>query len=82
MDLPAIAIEPTAENDLVLVLDALFSTRDAALMVSRPRTLLSTYRAEFALLRDMVLDDDENVLEVPAGLDAVEEPVLDGSILR
>jgi hypothetical protein len=81
-ELPAIAIETTAENDLIVVLDALFSTRDAALMVSRPRRLLETYRAELGLLRDMVFAEGEDEPAAPVERDSVEGPVLDGSILR
>jgi len=86
-ELPALAIEPTAENDLIFVFDALLSTRDAAMMVSRPRVLLETYRAELGLLRDMIFSDAGPEPEAPPevrdpDVRDVEEPVLDGSILR
>jgi hypothetical protein len=81
-ELPAIVIEPTAENDLIVVFNALFSTRDAAMMLSRPRVLLRTYRAELGLLCDMLLFESDPVPEAPAEVHIDEEPVLDGSILR
>jgi hypothetical protein len=81
-ELPAIAIEPTAENDLIFVFDALLSTRDAALLVSRPRVLLQTYRAELGLLHDMIFFEADPQVEASPEVHHDEDPVLDGSILR
>jgi hypothetical protein len=86
-DLPAIAIEPTAENDLIVVFDALLSTRDAALIVTRPRVFLETYRAELGLLRDMLFAERDAPPEAPAegnapGASSADDAVLGGSILR
>jgi hypothetical protein len=81
-ELPAIAIEPTAENDLIVVLNALFSTRDAALLVTRPSALLETYRAELGLLRDILSFEPDSGREVPLLVHDDGPPALDGSILR
>ena len=81
-ELPAIVIQPTAENDLIVVLNALFSTRDAALLVSRPRVLLETYRAELDLLRDLLSFEPDPAPEAPVATATEAAPILDGSILR
>jgi hypothetical protein len=81
-ELPTIAIEPTAENDIIVVLNALFSTRDAAMLVSRPRAFFETYRAELGLLRDAIAFEAEPARQEPMNAPADAEPVLDGSILR
>jgi hypothetical protein len=81
-ELPAIAIEPTAENDLIVVLNALFSTRDVALLISRPRVLLETYRAELDLLRDLLTFEPAPVADAPVAAAIEAAPILDGSILR
>jgi hypothetical protein len=81
-ELPAIVIQPTAENDLIVVLNALFSTRDTALLVSRPRVLLETYRAELNLLRDLLTCESDPAPEAPVAAAPEAAPILDGSILR
>jgi hypothetical protein len=51
-------------------------------MVTRPRALLQTYRAELGLLHDMIFFEADPQVEASPEVHHDEDPVLDGSILR
>ena len=79
-DLPRIAIEETAVNDVIVLLDALLPSQALAEAIDDPAVLYTRYRAELRLFRQLLVPEElapapEPEPEVRSQRDAADDAV-------
>ncbi len=79
---PRIAIEESAVNDIILLLDAVVPNDEVARALEDPASLYTRYRAELRIFRQYLVPEPPAASRAePSGADVPAE-LLSGSILR